>query len=88
MANAKRTTENLLRGFMEEDRAIRDAERAATIKAMPRIRFFCGRDWCHGPDTFHLGVWWGKDANAGEGELVYQHWLTLRWRFRIWWSRQ
>lgn len=88
MNTMNRTIENLLRGFMEEDQAVRDAGRVAKIEAMPRVRLSCGRDWCHGPDTFHVGVWWGKDANAGEAELTYRHWLTVRWRFRVWWSRQ
>lgn len=57
------------------------AMRRANIEAMPRVRFVCGRDWYS--DQFHIGLYWGKNLDASEGDLVYLRRFVLSLRFSL-----
>ncbi len=55
----------------------------ARIEAMPRVRFLCGRNWYYGPHEYELGVLWGKNLEAAEGDMVYQREFVLRFSFHF-----
>ncbi len=77
---------HILDGFWEEDRAIesaREALRRAKIQEMPRVKFFCGRNVY--TEFFRIGAIWGKNLDAGEGELVYQHEIMFHCRMWVTW---
>lgn len=52
-------------------------------KRMPRVKFVWGRDWLTGPDIRQVGVYWAKNTNAAECEIIYQRWLLVRWVFAV-----
>jgi hypothetical protein len=63
--------------------AEREAKRAARLAALPRIRFFHDREWATHHDGYEVGVMWGKNMNAAEGELIYRRKLSLHYCFRF-----
>lgn len=60
------------------------AMRKARIAAMPRVRFCYDRDrdWDYGAGKV-IGVYWGKNPNAAEGEFIYQRCIELCWSFHF-----
>lgn len=60
----------------------RREDRRTGIAAMPRLKFFCGRDWLR-PFGSMIGIYWDKDPDPPEGNLIYRRWLLLRYSFSL-----
>jgi hypothetical protein len=61
-----------------------EAERRTKIEAMPRVRFVCGRGWEYGPGCFNIGIYWDKNPDPADGEVLYRRQFLLCWYYRIW----
>jgi hypothetical protein len=58
----------------------------SNTKRVPRVRFHYGYDYAY-MDMMTLGVYWSPRNPCPEGEELYKHYVTVKWRpwFRFNW---
>ena len=55
-------------------------------KRVPRVRFYYGNDYAY-DDMRTLALYWSPRTPCNEGEEVYKHYITFKWRllFHFYW---
>jgi hypothetical protein len=53
------------------------------VEAMPRILFFCGRNFIRGRGWWAMSVKWRRKLDAEPGEQVYRREITIHWKWVV-----